>query len=273
MTRQWIIPPVSQESTALADRRGLPSLIAHILSNRGIHEEARIDGFLTPQLKDLHPPAMLPGATAAAELLVAAVRSKLTIVLYGDYDVDGTAGVAILWHALRQAGAEPRFYVPHRIEEGYGLNATAVRRLVEDGAEFIVAIDCGITAIDIAAELQTRGIPLLILDHHVLPAELPAAAAIVHPSIGGVPQSEPLRDRRGLQGRVGVCPADVRGGARGSGLSQPAAQGAVAPCRPGHHRRRGSADRGEPDHCTPWVAGPVRVGGSGHPRARSNLPA
>ncbi|MEK7756260.1 MAG: single-stranded-DNA-specific exonuclease RecJ, partial [Planctomycetota bacterium] len=107
------------------------------------------------------------------------------IVLYGDYDVDGTTGVAILWHVLRQAGAEVTFYVPHRIDEGYGLNLEAVKRLVEDGAGMIVSVDCGITAVDIAKVLKDAGVTLIITDHHAPHAELPDAAAIVHPTVGG----------------------------------------------------------------------------------------
>lgn len=185
MAKRWIIAPQPENCAAAAAAWRVPDLIAHILLNRGVAAEQSCQGFLTPQLKDLHPPAMLPGAEKAAAVLADAVKRKRKIVIYGDYDVDGTVGVAILWHALRLAGCEAHFYVPHRIEEGYGLNRAAVSRLVDDGAELIATVDCGVTAVEIADELRQRGVPLIITDHHAPRETLPQAAAIVHPALGG----------------------------------------------------------------------------------------
>jgi single-stranded-DNA-specific exonuclease len=140
---------------------------------------------LTPQLKDLHPPDLLPGAVGAAAAIVNAVRSGAKIVIYGDYDVDGTASVAILWHALTFLGARVFFYVPHRTEEGYGLNPEAVDRLVQEGAGFIITVDCGITAVDVADTLRRAGVPLVVTDHHAPHTALPPAEAIVHPALSG----------------------------------------------------------------------------------------
>ena len=139
--------------------------------------------FFSPPLKELLPPDLLPGATQAAGILAEAVRSDKKIVLYGDYDVDGTTGVSILWHILHQAGVDARVYVPHRITEGYGLNPEATKRLVADGAEVIVTVDCGITALEVARTLMDTGVVLIITDHHTPREELPAAAAIVHPAL------------------------------------------------------------------------------------------
>lgn len=185
MVKQWMISAPSPDCEALACRLRVPSVIAQVLINRGLALDGTGEAFLSPQLKDLHPPQLLPGAEQAASKIVDAIHAQTKIVLYGDYDVDGTTGVAILWHVLRQAGAEVSFYVPHRIDEGYGLNQEAVKRLVEDGAGMIVSVDCGITAVDIAKVLKDAGVTLIITDHHTPHAELPDAAAIVHPTVGG----------------------------------------------------------------------------------------
>ena len=186
MPGEWIIPPISPESVEAARRWGLETFVAQLLLNRGVSSEQSRTSFLTPQMKNLHPPGLLPGATAAAAALVEAIRSKTRIVLYGDYDVDGTTGVAILWHTLRQAGGEVTFYVPHRLEEGYGLNGDALRRLIEEGAGMVVSVDCGITAVEEAELLREAGVQLIVTDHHAPQAVIPQAEAIVHPAMGGI---------------------------------------------------------------------------------------
>ncbi len=159
-------------------------MVAQLLLNRGWTPSDSAGAFLSPRLRDLYPPDQLPGAQDAAELIARAVHEKTPIALYGDYDVDGITGVAILWHILRQAGAQVSFYVPHRIEEGYGVNLAAVRRLVDDGARMIITIDCGITAVEAAEELAKTGTQFIVTDHHTPHASLPSASAIVHPGLG-----------------------------------------------------------------------------------------
>lgn len=183
MSKHWLIPPRSQEGDALAQRLGLPWIVGQLLTNRGIAEADQAGRFLSPQLRDLHPPEMLPGVTEAAARIVEAIRRRTKILLYGDYDVDGITGIAILWHILRQAGADVTFYVPHRIEEGYGLNLEAVRKQVADGVGLIISIDCGITAVEEAAWLAKQKVPFVVTDHHAPHAALPEADAIVHPAL------------------------------------------------------------------------------------------
>ncbi len=184
MAKTWLIASSTEDCEPLAQRLNLPRVVAQLLVNRGVGSEDQSRAFLFPQLRDLHPPATLPGAEGAAQRIVEAVGARSKIVLYGDYDVDGITGVAILWHVLRAAGADVSFYVPHRIEEGYGLNLEAVRRLVAEGAGLIVSIDCGITAHAVAEALAGTGVDLIITDHHSLHGELPRAAVVVHPGIG-----------------------------------------------------------------------------------------
>ena len=190
MAKQWIVTPPARDCAQVAARWRLSPLVAQILINRGVLTDRPCDSFLSPQLRDLHPPGQLAGTGDAAAAIVEAIHARRKIVIYGDYDVDGTAGVAILWHVLRLAGADVTFYVPHRIEEGYGLNRAAVNRLVEEGAGMIVTVDCGITALEIADELRERSIPLIITDHHAPRESLPSAAVIVHPAVG-IPYPNP----------------------------------------------------------------------------------
>lgn len=183
-----------EQAEALARQLKVPRLVAQLLLNR--HPDSSTDGeaarFLAPQLTDLYAPDDLPGAVDAGRRLARAVRDNKRIVLYGDYDVDGTTGMAILWHALRMAGADPKPYVPHRVEEGYGLNEQAVRNLADEGADLIVTIDCGVTAVNEARILRDRGVALIVTDHHRFEAELPAADAIVHPMLCESPANEHL---------------------------------------------------------------------------------
>lgn len=185
MAKRWIIASPSLHLREAAARWKLPSLVAQLLINRGIQHDQSASDFLAPQLRALHPPSQLPGAAEAAGIVLDAVHAGDKIALYGDYDVDGTTGVAILWHVLTHAGAKVSYYVPHRIQEGFGLNLEATRRLVEEGARLIISVDCGITAVDVAAELSRADVRLVITDHHTPRASLPDADAIVHPGIGG----------------------------------------------------------------------------------------
>lgn len=183
MAKRWIVAPPTEKLEAAAAHWGVPPIVAQLLVNRGLDPSLPGADFLRPRLTDLIPPAKLAGASAAAELLVQAVRNKARIVLYGDYDVDGTTGVAILWHVLTLAGAHVTYYVPHRVEEGYGLNLAAALRLADEGGQLIVSVDCGITAHDVVAEMRRRGVRVIITDHHALHGPPPDADAVVHPAL------------------------------------------------------------------------------------------
>lgn len=180
-----MIEPPWPGSDAAAQRWRLPPLVAQVLYNRGIDLDTDPVAFLSPKLGDLVSPDELPGAVAAAERIAEAVRRRDKIVIYGDYDVDGITGVATMWHVLRTAGADVGFYVPHRLDEGYGLNTEAVRGLIADGARLIVSVDCGVTAVDAADAVREAGAELIITDHHQPRDTLPRDTIIVHPTVGG----------------------------------------------------------------------------------------
>ena len=175
---RWILPRPDSPGGSLLER---------VLANRPDADDA----FLSPALTNLHDPSLMPGVDAAAERMLEALASKQRLVIYGDYDVDGITATAILYHTLLSIFPDARelirTYVPHRMEEGYGLNADAVRQLGADGARVIVSVDCGITAVEPASVAREIGTDLIITDHHNPDegASPPDAFAVVHPRLPG----------------------------------------------------------------------------------------
>lgn len=173
------------------------ALVDRVLAVRGIRGEAAARPFLDPRLTDLHDPSRMTDLDRAARRLLdaAAAGPRQPIVIYGDYDVDGITATAILFHVLKaiEPGADVRTYVPHRLDEGYGLNSAAIEELAAGGAKVIVTVDCGVTAAEPAAAARRAGVDLIITDHHNAPeheADLPGAYAVVHPrrpGSGGTP--------------------------------------------------------------------------------------
>ncbi len=141
--------------------------------------------FLQPQLKTLSDPFLLPAMDAAVERILAAVDERQRIVIYGDYDVDGVTSITILTRTLRAYGAQVAAFLPHRVEEGYGLSADGVARCVEEHCpELLLAVDCGTTSVAEIAQLAADGVDVVVLDHHEPKSELPPACALVNPKLG-----------------------------------------------------------------------------------------
>ncbi|MCK4602092.1 MAG: single-stranded-DNA-specific exonuclease RecJ, partial [Phycisphaerae bacterium] len=182
-SRRWQIAPPYEGAADLARRLGTTSLVAQVLHNRGIDEAEAGTAFLNPKLTDLHDPGLLAGAEAAAQRIARAVADRERILIYGDYDVDGITGVAILHALLSMLDADVHYYIPHRIEEGYGVNIDAVRKLTGHGAKLLITVDCGIGAVEPLAAAAAAGLDVIITDHHSPPETLPQAVAIVHPSV------------------------------------------------------------------------------------------
>jgi len=186
MVKRWRIHPHDPQSIASLQRAaGIPAVVAQLLICRGICDPAAARQFLDPKLSHLRDPEQLPGCAEAARRIQEALRAGRRIVVYGDYDVDGITGTAILYHGLRLLGGDVGYYIPHRIEEGYGLNQEAVRRLASEKAHLLVSVDCGITSVAEAATARQCGLELIVTDHHQPDRQLPDAAAIVHPSLPG----------------------------------------------------------------------------------------
>jgi single-stranded-DNA-specific exonuclease len=172
--RRWVLPVVT-----LGDLpAGIPGLVARIMCARGI-APADMQAFLDAGPTEAGPPML--DEELAVERIRRALAARERIVVYGDYDVDGIAGSAILVRAFRQLGVVLAAYIPNRYEEGYGLNEDALRKLAADGARVIVSVDCGVTAVREAALARSLGLDLIITDHHHPPAELPDAFAVVNP--------------------------------------------------------------------------------------------
>jgi len=174
---------VDSRSTQLAKSLKVSPLLAQVLINRGVTDVQAGSVFLQPRLTQLIDPQLMPGIESAVRRIKQAVTAKEKITIYGDYDVDGIAGVTILWQILKLLGADVDYYIPHRIEEGYGLNAEAVRLLANSGTKLLITVDCGVTAFAAAALAGELGLDLIITDHHQLEDKLPGAAAIVHPAL------------------------------------------------------------------------------------------
>ncbi len=172
--RRWLLPQTRPTEAP----PGIAPLVARILASRGL-SVVEMPGFLAARAPEDGPP-MLDLDKAVARLR-RALAARERIVVYGDYDVDGLAGSAILVRAFRQLGVAVGAYIPDRYEEGYGLNEPAIRGLAGDGTRVIVSVDCGVTAAREAALARTLGVDLIVTDHHHPPAELPDALAVVNP--------------------------------------------------------------------------------------------
>jgi len=182
-TKQTDITAVARLVEALALHR----LTATVLVARGIEtaDEARV--FLAPSLSDMLDPQLLRGMGAAVERLLTARRNRETVCVYGDYDVDGITGTALLVSFFRQTGFSCRYFIPNRFDDGYGLNREAIQGIIALGADLIVSVDCGITAVDEALFCAGQGIDLIVVDHHLPKETLPAAVAVIDPVQPGCP--------------------------------------------------------------------------------------
>ena len=184
--KNWHLLPNDPTAAAqLARTANTSAVVAQLLLNRGICTPAAARAFLDSPMKALHPPEHLPGIAAAADRLTRSVAANEKICIYGDYDVDGTTGTAILLGMLERIGATVEFYIPNRLGEGYGLNCDAIRQLAASGVQLLVTVDCGIASIAEADEARRLGMSLIVTDHHEMLDRLPDADVLVHPRLPG----------------------------------------------------------------------------------------
>ncbi|MHC4930339.1 MAG: single-stranded-DNA-specific exonuclease RecJ, partial [Planctomycetota bacterium] len=179
----WQVQPESDHAATLAASLRVSALTAQVLINRDLHKADMARSFLSPKLTDLIEPEQMYGIPAAAEHIKAAIESGKKISIYGDYDVDGITSTSILWHLLKMLGAQVDYYIPHRVDEGYGLNADAVQQLADNGTELMITVDCGITGTKEVRLAHELGIEVILTDHHEPGDTLPEAEAIVHPRL------------------------------------------------------------------------------------------
>lgn len=174
------------QAAALAVEISCSPVLARLLVARGITEARAAQEFLHPALSQLHPPLLMAGMAAAVERLEAALDRKEKILIYGDYDVDGTTAIVILKTAIELCGGTADFHVPHRIREGYGMRDEVIERAAAEGVRLIISVDTGIRAFAAAETAKRSGIDLIVTDHH-LPGDegLPYALAVVNPNQPG----------------------------------------------------------------------------------------
>jgi single-stranded-DNA-specific exonuclease len=166
----------------IAQRLGVPELLARVLAGRGVEPEAA-EAFLDPSLKRLLPdPHTVTDMAAASARLAQAIERGERVAIFGDYDVDGATASALLARYLRLCGLDPLVHIPDRIFEGYGPNVDAIRSFAEREAKLLITVDCGTTSLEPLAEAGRLGLDTVVIDHHQADEELPAAVAIVNPN-------------------------------------------------------------------------------------------
>jgi single-stranded-DNA-specific exonuclease len=183
---QWqILPHDAALIKQIEQAAGVSSIVAKLLANRRISHPDQARSFLDSSMLDLRDPLELPGIAQASALIWEAIQGQRSIFVYGDYDADGMTSTAILVRCIELLGGKSSYYIPNRLDEGYGLSEEALRSIAERGAELVVTVDCGIASVNEARLARQLGLTLIITDHHQMGVELPDAAAIVHPKLPG----------------------------------------------------------------------------------------
>jgi len=195
--RIWQLKKTDEKTIRLLqDALGISRVIATILCNRGICNPEEARRFLAASLSDLQSANEIPGIPTGARRIQEAIQKEENILVYGDYDVDGITGTALLTDLLRRLGGKVNYYIPHRIDEGYGLNTQALLAAKEAGTDLIVTVDCGISSLTEADFLCELGIDLVISDHHELPQQLPKSLSVINPKLAD--DSKPWSDLSGV---------------------------------------------------------------------------
>lgn len=180
--KKWEIYPEKIETVyKLCQEMNISSSLAAILCNRGVGSPAEAEKFLNPRLNHLNDPFDIPNIAVAADRVLQARERGDKVLVYGDYDVDGVTGTAILVHTLRFLGIDSSYYIPHRYGEGYSLSLESVKKIALDGVKLIITVDCGIASAVEIEEANALGMEVIVTDHHNLPRALPKAYAIVNP--------------------------------------------------------------------------------------------
>lgn len=183
MSFRWVFSQPEQEElvSVLEQALSVPEKIARLLAIRGIETYDDARSFFRPTIDLLHDPFLMKDMEQGAERLALAIRKSEKVLVYGDYDVDGTTATACLYTFLKEFGVAVDYYIPHRFKEGYGINPEGIQYAEEIHANLIVSVDCGITAINEAETAAEKGIDLIICDHHTVGDCIPNAIAVLDP--------------------------------------------------------------------------------------------
>jgi len=187
MEKKWLLREGGDESvvTTLATEMAVPAAIANLMVQRGITRKKQAEDFFNPSLKTLHDPFLMKDMNRAVDRISTAISRNEKILVYGDYDVDGTTSVAMMYAFLRERHTSLDYYIPDRYHEGYGLSLKGVDYAAETGCRLIVALDCGIKAVEKVKYARSKGIDIIICDHHLPGDEIPDATAVLDPKQPG----------------------------------------------------------------------------------------
>ncbi|MGC8549257.1 MAG: single-stranded-DNA-specific exonuclease RecJ [Acidobacteriaceae bacterium] len=186
--RRWLLPQVDPTQVAsLAHEARLPHLIAELLSARGVSSASEASSFLAPGLDHLLDPYAMQGMAPAVERIEQAIARGESMLIYGDYDVDGTTATVLLKTAIESLGGTVRFHVPHRLREGYGMQSEILANAAADGVRLVISVDTGIRAFAAADAAASLGLDLIVTDHHLPEATqgIPQALAVLNPNQAG----------------------------------------------------------------------------------------
>jgi len=185
MKRRWeIFPPNPTLQETLSRELGISPLTAQVLANRGINQIDQAYQFLHPSLSHLHPPLLMKDMEKAVDRIIQALSKREQVLIYGDYDVDGVTSTAILILFLESLQFPCRYYIPHRIEKGYGLHGDIVEKFAHEGVSLIITADCGISDVDPVRRAQEMGVDVIVTDHHEISEEVPPAYSVINPKQG-----------------------------------------------------------------------------------------
>lgn len=189
MNNNWIYQPPTQEERAeaqmLSKEIGISPVLCQLLRKRGIRTATEAKKFFRPSLLDLHDPFLMDGMDVAIKRINKALGRKERILVYGDYDVDGTTAVALVYRFLQQFTTNIDYYIPNRYNDGYGVSFKGVDYAKETGVSLVIVLDCGVKAVDEIAYAKTLGIDFIVCDHHMQDEVLPPAVAILNPKLVG----------------------------------------------------------------------------------------
>jgi single-stranded-DNA-specific exonuclease len=181
----WVLPAANSAAATLAKSAALPLIVAELLSARGVHNAAEADFFLHPRMEHLLDPYAMLGMAAAVTRLQTAIAHRESILIYGDYDVDGTTAIVLLKTAIEMLGGVVDFHVPHRLREGYGMQAEVLTAAAARGVRLVVSVDTGIRDLAAADAAARLGLDLIVTDHHLPHTGLPQALTILNPNQPG----------------------------------------------------------------------------------------
>ena len=206
--KHWVQHQLSDENAAdsLSKDLNIGKDLATVLLARGIRDLGEAKAFFRPSLEQLHDPFLMNGMEVAVNRILQSIEQNENILVYGDYDVDGTSAVALVYKFISKIHRKTGFYIPDRYAEGYGISFQGVDFAAENGYTLIIALDCGIKSVDKVAYAKTKGIEFIICDHH-LPGEEPPGTIHVtdaHANYGG--PADPAKNERG--GVWKLVPAD-----------------------------------------------------------------